>query len=311
MTQGSCPGGRRLQVLLEEGGARDEANELIHHLEDCPNCQETLQDLAAPPHLWACAAWGLTDEARAEPALHRLVGRLKGEDPLPAEDGGLSFLRPTDKPGLLGLLDRYEVREEIGRGGMGLVLKALDPDLNRLVAIKVLSPILASNATARRRFVREAKAAAAVCHDHVVTVHSVDAADGLPYLVMQYVDGESLQARLDRAGPLAMEEIVRIGRQTATGLAAAHAQGLIHRDIKPANLLLENGVARVKITDFGLARMADDLGLTQDGVIAGTPEYMAPEQARGEAVDPRADLFSLGSVLYARYRPGWRRSSPG
>lgn len=118
-------------------------------------------------------------------------------------------------------------------------------------------------------------------------------------MVMQYVAGESLQARLDRVGPLELEEIVRIGLQTAQGLAAAHAQGLIHRDIKPANLLLENGLARVKITDFGLARMTDDVSLTQNGVVAGTPEYMAPEQARGEPVDHRSDLFSLGSVLYA------------
>src|SRR5262249_47288991 len=109
----------------------------------------------------------------------------------------------------------------------------------------------------------------------------------------------SLQGRLDRTGPLEVTEIVRIGMQTAQGLAAAHAQGLIHRDVKPANLLLENGLAKVKITDFGLARMADDGGLTQAGVVAGTPEYMAPEQARGDAIDHRCDLFSLGSVLYA------------
>jgi hypothetical protein len=150
------------------------------------------------------------------------------------------------------------------------------------------------------RFKREAQAAAAVCHDHIVTVHSVDEADGLPYLVMQYVAGESLQDRLDRTGPLELIEIVRIGLQTASGLAAAHAQGLIHRDIKPANILLENGLARVRITDFGLARMmADHVQLTQQGAVHGTPEYMAPEQARGETVDHRADLFSLGSVLYA------------
>jgi hypothetical protein len=182
---------------------------------------------------------------------------------------------------------------------MGVVLKAFDPALKRLVAIKVLSPALAGSATARRRFTREAQAAAAVCHDHIVTVHGVHEVDGLPYLVMQYVAGESLQERLDRTGPLAVEEAVCIGLQAASGLAAAHAQGLIHRDIKPANLLLENGLARVKVTDFGLARTAEDVGLTQAGVVAGTPEYMAPEQARGEQVDHRADLFSLGSVLYA------------
>src|SRR5436190_10576395 len=116
---------------------------------------------------------------------------------------------------------------------------------------------------------------------------------------MQCVSGLSLQQRIDRDGPLELHEILRIGMQTAAGLAAAHAQGLIHRDIKPANILLENGVERVKITDFGLARAAADASVTQSGVIAGTPQYMSPEQARGEAVDQRTDLFSLGSVLYA------------
>src|SRR5262249_48659603 len=149
---------------------------------------------------------------------------------------------------------------------------------------------LAGSATARRRFTREAQAAAAVCHDHIVPVHGVHETDGLPYLVMQYVAGESLQARLDRTGALAVTEVVRIGLPTASGRAAAHAQGLIHRDVKPANLLLEDGLARIKITDFGLARMADDVGLTGAGVVAGTPEYMAPEQARGEVIDHRADL---------------------
>src|SRR5262249_42840754 len=105
--------------------------------------------------------------------------------------------------------------------------------------------------------------------------------------------------RIDRSGTLELKEVLRIGMQTAVGLAAAHSQGLIHRDIKPANILLENGVERVKITDFGLARAADDTSLSQSGVVAGTPQYMAPEQASGEAVDHRADLFSLGSVLYA------------
>jgi hypothetical protein len=195
---------------------------------------------------------------------------------------------------------------------MGVVLKAFDPALHRPVAIKVLAPALAGSATARRRFTREAQAAAAVCHDNVVAVHGVSEADGLPYLVMQYVAGESLQARLDRTGPLEVAEAVRIGLQAARGLAAAHAQGLIHRDVKPANLLLEDGLARVKITDFGLARMADDAGLTRAGVVAGTPEYMAPEQARGEQVDHRADLFSLGSVLYAccTGRPPFRGPTP-
>ena len=130
----------------------------------------------------------------------------------------------------------------VGQGGMGVVLKAFDEVLHRVVAIKVLAPQLATSASARKRFIREAQAAAAVCHEHVVAIHAVEEADGLPYLVMEYVAGQSLQDRLDQDGPLELEEILRIGMQTAAGLAAAHAQGLVHRDIKPANILLENGV---------------------------------------------------------------------
>ena len=129
---------------------------------------------------------------------------------------------------------------------------------------------------------------------------------------MEYVPGRSLQDRLDRRGPLSLQEVLRIGMQTAAGLAAAHAQGLVHRDIKPANILLENGVERVRLTDFGLARAAADAGLTHSGMVAGTPHYMAPEQARGETVDHRADLFSLGSTLYAMCagHPPFRAESP-
>ncbi len=222
-------------------------------------------------------------------------------DPATAEDGGgsLGFLLPSNKPDSLGRLGHYEILEVVGRGGMGIVLRALDETLHRVVAIKVMAAQLATNATARQRFTREAQAVAAVSHDHIVTIHAVEEANGLPYLVMQYVSGLSLQERLDRDGPLQVHEILRIGMQIAAGLATAHAQGLIHRDVKPANILLENGVERVKITDFGLARAASEASLTQSGVVAGTPQYMSPEQAEGKAVDQRTDLFSLGSVLYA------------
>jgi hypothetical protein len=181
---------------------------------------------------------------------------------------------------------------------MGVVVKGHDTRLNRVVAIKVLAPELATHATARKRFLREAQAAAAVVHDNVVTIHAVEEVH-LPYLVMEFVAGPSLQQRIDRQGPLALDEILRIGTQIAAGLAAAHAQGLIHRDIKPANILLENGIARVRITDFGLARAVDDATMTRSGEVTGTPQYMSPEQAQGFAVDARSDLFSLGCVLYA------------
>jgi WD40 repeat protein len=183
---------------------------------------------------------------------------------------------------------------------MGLVLQGFDRKLQRRVALKVLDPLLANNEVARKRFCREARAAAAVTHEHVVAVHQVEREEGsgLPFLVMQLVAGESLEQRLRRAGRLEVPEQIHVGWQIASGLAAAHAEGLIHRDIKPANILLERGTDRVKLTDFGLARAAEDVKLTQTGFVAGTPLYMAPEQARGEELDHRADLFSLGVVLY-------------
>jgi serine/threonine protein kinase len=214
-------------------------------------------------------------------------------------DETLDILDRTGTPDRLGLLAHYEILEIVGRGGMGVVLQGVDVRLNRVVAIKVLAPQLAANAMSRQRFLREAQAAAAVSHDHVVTIHAVNEFKGLPYLVMEYISGPSLQQKIDASGALALAEILRIGMQTASGLAAAHAQGLVHRDIKPANILLENGIERVKITDFGLARSVDDVRITRAGAVYGTPQYMSPEQAQGERVDQRSDLFSLGSVLYA------------
>ncbi len=229
----------------------------------------------------------------------------------PQPDLVLTFLKPNDIPGSLGSLGAYSVMDVIGRGGMGIVLRAMDSKLNRVVAIKVLAPEFAGNAQARKRFAREAQAAAAVSHDHVVTIHAVDDGEKVPFIVMECVIGQSLQQKIDKVGALGLKEILRIGTQIASGLAAAHRQGLVHRDIKPANILLENGIERVKITDFGLARATDDVGITQSGQITGTPQYMSPEQAMGQPVDPRSDLFSLGSVLYTMCtgRPAFRGDS--
>ena len=266
-----------------------EQAELNDHLETCASCRRTLERLAAGSQLWA----GLRELAGTTQhhGAPQLVGANAERDP------SLDFLAPSDCAGSLGRLGPYEVTELLGRGGFGVVLKAFDPPLGRVVAIKVLAPSLATSAGRRGRFAREARAAAAVVHDHVVAIHAVDSWNNLPYLVMPFVDGRSLQERVDRDGPLGVKEICRIGIQTALGLAAAHAQGLVHRDVKPSNILLENGVERVKLTDFGLGAV-DDASLTQSGVVSGTPQYMSPEQARGEAVDHRSDLFSLGSVLY-------------
>ncbi|AWM36946.1 Serine/threonine-protein kinase PknB [Gemmata obscuriglobus] len=210
----------------------------------------------------------------------------------------LSVLGPPARADALGRLGHYEVLEVVGRGGAGVVFRAFDEKLQRVVAIKVLSPALAGSGSARQRFVREAQIAAAVVHENVIDIHAVEPAGPVPYLVMSFVDGPTLQAKVVRDGPLPVRDVLRIGLQIASGLAAAHEQGLIHRDVKPANILLERAPDRVKITDFGLARAADDASLTQSGLIAGTPAFMSPEQADGSPLDHRTDLFSLGSVLY-------------
>ncbi len=218
---------------------------------------------------------------------------------MPEGEIRLDFLGPSQRPGGLGRLGQYEMLEVVGKGGMGIVLRAFDEKLHRVVAIKALAPALASSAEARERFVREAQSAAAVSHDNVITIHAVEDTGPVPYLVMPFIDGPTLQSTINREGPLSLELILHIAVQIAAGLAAAHAHGLVHRDVKPANILLENGVDRVKITDFGLAQAVDDHDSSLQGMIVGTPTYMSPEQARGEAVDHRSDLFSFGSVLYA------------
>jgi serine/threonine protein kinase len=214
-------------------------------------------------------------------------------------DVDLHFLAPPTRPDSLGRLGHYEILDVVGKGAMGVVLRAFDEKLHRIVAVKVLADALAGSKDARQRFVREARAAAAVSHDHVVGIYAVEDAGPVPYLVMQFVGGRTLQDKIDQTGPLPLAETLRIGLQIAEGLAAAHRHGLVHRDIKPANILLENGVERVKITDFGLARTAADASLTASGFLVGTPAYMSPEQADGQPIDHRSDLFSIGSVLYA------------
>jgi serine/threonine protein kinase len=296
-TPTACPNADRWQALLADSAGADAAG-LEAHLAGCPRCRGVLDELAVGSSGWLRDAGRLAADTDDDPELTRSVHRIYDVVTDADPDIPLDFLKPSNVPGTIGTLGRYQVLAVLGRGATGIVLKALDPDLLRPVAIKVMIPYLASNGTARQRFQREARAAAAVSHDHVVTIHQVDQLDGLQFLVMEYVAGGSLQARLDRDGPMDPREVARIGLQAANGLAAAHAVGLIHRDVKPANILLENGVGRVKLTDFGLARAADDVRLTQTGVAAGTPLYMSPEQARGEVIDHRSDLFSLGSVLY-------------
>lgn len=238
--------------------------------------------------------------------LDSTAGEGSGDD-----NESLDFLEPSTRSDSLGRLGHYEVLEVLGRGGFGIVFRAFDETLQRVVAIKVLSPLLAATSPARKRFLREARSSAKVRHENIVQVYAVEE-QPLPYLVMEYIPGETLHQKLDRTGPLETEEVVHLGVQIAEGLAAAHAKGLIHRDIKPGNILIEAGnEVCVKITDFGLARAADDASVTQSGFIAGTPMFMAPEQALGTTLDHRADLFSLGSVLYTMSsgRPPFRANT--
>lgn len=231
----------------------------------------------------------------------QLVRRLRnfGPSPLPSArpDAWKEMLAPCEKDGVLGTLGHYEVLEVIASGGMGIVFRARDPELNRIAALKALSPDLASNGTARTRFLREARAAAALEHDNILPLYSVHN-DPSPWFAMRYVAGGTLQDALDGGEEFPLARLKSIATQVASALATAHQSAIIHRDIKPANILLEAGSDRIWVGDFGIARSIADPSLTYAGSVAGTPLYMSPEQAEGVLLDGRSDLFSLGSMLY-------------
>ncbi|HTU20014.1 MAG TPA: protein kinase [Gemmataceae bacterium] len=217
----------------------------------------------------------------------------------------LSVLRPPQAAGELGRLAGFSIMKLLGQGGMGAVFEAHDPLVRRRVALKVMKPELTARPESYQRFLREARTAAAVEHDRIIPVYQVGEDNGVLFIAMPLLQGESLDRRLAREKRLPIPAILKLGRETAEGLAAAHARGLMHRDIKPGNLWLEGTdesgaeFRRVKILDFGLARAVhDDTHLTAAGGILGTPAYMAPEQADAQETDHRADLFSLGAVLY-------------
>ena len=315
-----CPDQSVLSALLAGSLPGPDAALVSEHLDSCATCQTTIEQLADGANLLEDIGQKLG--GRQEPdssRLQQVVDNLR--DPnrtLGGQRDQTSFaemaqdrtelrgLRPASHPDQIGRLGDYEVFKVAGRGGMGTVLLARDPTLNRQVAIKVLASHLARNDTARKRFLREARSAAAISHPNVVTILNVAETDDphgsgiqVPILVMEYVDGETVADRIKRDGRLDIRTVIRIGAQIASGLAEAHAQGVIHRDIKPSNILLGRNSTRTKITDFGLARAANDASLTRTGVLAGTPAYMSPEQTQGSPVDDRSDLFSLGSLLYA------------
>ena len=328
-----CPAPEVLQAFLLGRLADDQADRLAAHVEHCARCvtaahavqanDELLKDVIEAVHTPTVPRDESTDAL-----LENLMARLcqlaaPSGDTRPSALPGSSdpadpdvtqeaypFLAPAQQPDEIGRLGAFRVHKVLGAGGMGVVFQAEDTGLHRQVALKVLRPRLQDDASARQRFLREAQAAAGLAHDHIMPILHIGEDGGMPYLVMPLLIGETLEQRLKREPRLGVAEVLRFGGEIAAGLAAAHERGFIHRDIKPSNIWLEGGppacglaanpqVGRVKILDFGLARLlGSDAALTHAGAIVGTPAYMAPEQARGEALDARCDLFSLGCVMY-------------
>jgi WD40 repeat protein len=293
-----CPSPEALGQLLAGDLAGPGADAVRAHLAGCPACQARMDALSEVPELRRLRAAAPPPAADTPPGL---VERLLWGTPAPEGPRTLlPFLGPPAADGEVGTLGPYRLLCELGRGGMGVVFKAHDRDLGRTVAVKVLRAEGADD-KARLRLVREARAAAAIAHDNVVAVYSAATLDGGPlYLVMQYVAGPSLRERVRAQGPLPPREAARVCREVAEGLHALHRAGLVHRDVKPANVLLEEGTGRARLTDFGLVRILERPdGATREGVVAGTPEYVSPEQVlQPERVDGRADVYGLGMTLY-------------
>jgi WD40 repeat protein len=294
--------------LLADQLRDPERTNLEAHVEHCTACQDSLARLcdadnpttppSLPPVVVPESAAGFLKRLEEQPPPSRDARSLVDEsDGAPA----ITFPDPPTEKGPLGRLDGLHIRKELGRGRFGVVYEAVD-ELDRLVAVKVLKPELAADPRERARLEQEARKAAAVRHDHIVTVYRVGQAPGtrLPYLLMEYLEGETLAARLQRRGVLPPREAAVVVRQAALGLAAAHARGLVHRDVKPSNILLEPGSGRAKVTDFGLARATTaSATVSQSGTIVGTPAYMSPEQVVApRKVDGRSDVYGLGVVLY-------------
>ena len=299
----TCPDDSALDDLIAGRLAEKKAAAVTMHLDQCGRCQQRLLSLESQPEIEVPFPELRQREALSS-HLREAIAKVKSmREPSPSPDNRHDTAELNSDIAAHATQftnDGYELLRLIGRGGMGVVYLARESSLDRIVAIKVLSPLLASEASARQRFLREARSAAAVVHPNVITIHAVSDKPPLPYLVMEFIEGVSLQQQLDRGGSISIDNVVRIGRQIAAGLAAAHAKGVVHRDVKPGNILLNAQTGKVLLGDFGLARAAENSQLTRTGTIVGTPAFVAPEALESsEPPDHRADLFSLGVVLYA------------
>ena len=249
----------------------------------------------------------LDRECGADAELRRIVEDLVEEDQKPGGDiqsaigalaaqvrGAMSHRESADQVGQA--ISHYRITEKLGEGGMGVVYKAEDTKLRRTVALKFLRTEVLESEEHKTRFLYEAQAAAALDHPNICTVHEIDEDEGLVFIAMAFVEGQSVKQKI-AARPLKLEEALDVAIETARGLNAAHKKEIVHRDIKSSNLMITEE-RQVRIMDFGLAQLADRTRLTETGTSLGTPAYMSPEQARGEPVDRRSDIWSLGVVLY-------------
>jgi serine/threonine protein kinase/predicted ATPase len=285
----TCPTTSQIVQLLRGQIQGPEAAELTMHVESCSRCIRAMHKLAHDSSENAGPEQEKGHVGQAEPS------------PLssPGVDKRLAFLAPPTAPDEIGWLAHYRVLRVLGEGGMGIVLHAEDTQLQRAVALKVVKTEFNNDPEVQQRFLREARAMAQVKSDHVVTIHQVGQHNDVCFIAMELLEGGPLDGLLEKETRIPLDEILRIGREVAMALAAAHARGLIHRDIKPENIWMEAPANRIKLLDFGLARAQKvNVKLTSSGVIIGTPAYMSPEQARAEEVDARSDLFSLGCLLY-------------
>jgi tetratricopeptide (TPR) repeat protein len=292
------------QVLAGALG-EPEASSVSAHLASCDTCRALLDQASDEPDLrgWASATREAPLANVQEPGLDQLLQRLCTPPDGVREKGEAVthfFLGPPRREGDLGTLGPYRVQAEVGRGGMGIVLRGYDDALHRTVAIKVLRPELVTETT-RVRLLYEARASARFQHEHVVQIYAAGSTpEGLPYLAMEFLAGSTLAQRIHAQPALQPREVAAVILKVAEGLSAAHAAGLVHRDIKPSNIILEDQTGRPKILDFGLARIRElSTGMTQEGTVAGTPTYMSPEQIQGlPEIDGRSDVYSLGVTFY-------------
>ncbi len=299
----NCPDVKWFRLLAAGRLTSEQEKKLERHLEKCETCQRHVDELNDLSQFETDTAHRVSNIVNMDSKnLQNRLNVIKSEEPTElAKVNNYLDVQPWLQSSSRGVdqIAEFEIIDFVGRGGMGVVFKCLDTKLERTVALKLMSPQMLAEDSASERFLREARSAAKINHPHVVTVHAVNEVRGLPYLVMEFIEGHSLENRIQSGQAMTFSEVSRIAQQVLAGLAEAHEQGVLHRDIKPANIMLDSKTDNAKIADFGLACSMEGSKLTRTGLLIGTPEFLSPEQAMGLETDERSDLFSVGCVLYA------------